>query len=438
MTRPKIGFIALGCPKATVDAENILSHLQAEGYDLVSEYKAAELIIVNTCGFIDEAISESLDVIGEALDENGKVIVTGCLGRRAELIKTHYPEVLAITGPNDVATVMTAVHAVLPPAHSARAELLPLGGVKLTPRHYAYLKIAEGCNQNCSFCIIPSLRGKLHSRAMGEIVSEAQQLVQAGVKELLLVSQDTAAYGSDSKYQHVFWQGKPIKTNLINLLNELTQLNIWLRLHYIYPYPQVDKLVALMADGLILPYLDVPLQHVSPHLLQAMRRPANTEKMRQRIKYWRSICPQLTIRSTFIVGFPGETEADLQQLLDFLDEMELDRVGVFPYSAVEGAAANNLPNPVDEEEKLERLERVMALQAEVSADKLQQRCGKRELVIIDAIQEDIIKARSAAEAPEIDGYVIIESPPINNLQVGDWVQVTITQAEQHDVYAKLG
>jgi ribosomal protein S12 methylthiotransferase len=438
MNIPKIGFISLGCPKATVDSERILTQLRAEGYEIVPEYNDAQLVIVNTCGFIDEAVTESLETIQEAIEENGHVIVTGCLGAKQTLIREYCPKVLAITGPDSLDEVMTAIHQVLPPKHDPHLDLVPLGGIKLTPRHYAYIKIAEGCNQKCSFCIIPSMRGALNSRPIGDVLEESAKLVEAGVKELLLVSQDTAAYGVDSKYKLEFWQGKPLKRKLTDLLREMGQLDAWIRLHYIYPYPHVNQIVELMAEGLILPYLDVPLQHISHSVLKAMRRPANTENIKQRIAQWREICPDVVLRSTFIVGFPGETEDDFQQLLDFLDEVELDRVGVFPYSPVEGASANELPNIVEQEEKIERLEQLMALQADVSRDKLQQRIGRQETVLIDAIDDNVIVARSAAEAPEIDGQIFIQHPQQHHLTVGEFTQVTIIDADEHDVYAQLG
>ncbi|MEK7990565.1 MAG: 30S ribosomal protein S12 methylthiotransferase RimO [Thiotrichaceae bacterium] len=438
MNIPKVGFISLGCPKATVDSERILTQLRAEGYEIVPEYDDAQLIVINTCGFIDDAVAESLETIQEAIEENGHVIVTGCLGAKQALIQEHCPKVLAITGPDSLDEVMSAVHKVLPPEHDPHIDLVPLGGIKLTPRHYAYIKIAEGCNQKCSFCIIPSMRGKLNSRPIGDVLEESAKLVQAGVKELLLVSQDTAAYGVDSKYQLEFWQGKPLKRRLTELLREMGQLDAWIRLHYVYPYPHVDQLVELMAEGLILPYLDVPLQHISHSVLKAMRRPADSENIIKRIAHWRSICPELVIRSTFIVGFPGETEDDFQQLLDFLDEVELDRVGAFPYSPVEGASANDLPNPVEEEEKIERLEQLMALQADVSRDKLQRRIGRQETVLIDAIVDDtLIVARSAAEAPEIDGQIFIQEPGQHHLNIGEFTQVKIIDADEHDIYAQL-
>ena len=364
-----IGFISLGCPKATVDSERILTQLRAEGYAISPNYDDAQLVVINTCGFINEAVEESLEVIGEALAENGKVIVTGCLGARGDLVKKTYPELLAVTGPNSVDEVMTAIHAELPPQHDPYIDLVPPGGIKLTPRHYAYLKIAEGCNQKCSFCIIPSLRGRLVSRPIGDILDEAEKLVTAGVRELLIVSQDTAAYGVDTKYRLDFWQGKPLKTRITELVRNLATLGVWLRLHYVYPYPHVDQLVQLMAEGLVLPYLDIPLQHGSPKILKAMRRPANSENVLARIANWRNICPDITIRSTFIVGFPGETEQEFETLLEFIQQANLDRVGAFAYSAVEGATANKLADPIPEEIKQERLNRFMTLQSKISAKK---------------------------------------------------------------------
>ncbi len=430
-----IGFISLGCPKATVDSERILTQLRAEGYAISPNYNDAELVVVNTCGFINDAIEESLEVIGEALAENGKVIVTGCLGARGDLVKNTYPELLAVTGPNSVDEVMTAIHAELPPEHDPYIDLVPPGGIKLTPRHYAYLKIAEGCNQKCSFCIIPSLRGRLVSRPIGDILDEAEKLVSAGVRELLIVSQDTAAYGVDTKYRLDFWQGKPLKTRITELVRNLATLGIWLRLHYIYPYPHVDQLVELMADGLVLPYLDVPLQHGSPKILKAMRRPANSENVLARIANWREICPDITIRSTFIVGFPGETEQEFETLLDFIQQARLDRVGAFAYSAVEGATANQLAGAIPEDIKQERLNRFMEIQTQISAEKLQQKIGQKITVIVDEITDTEIYARSAAEAPEIDGSIIIEKTI--DLQVGSLVDVRITDADEHDLYSKF-
>ncbi len=430
-----IGFISLGCPKATVDSERILTQLRAEGYAISPNYNDAELVVVNTCGFINEAIEESLEVIGEALAENGKVIVTGCLGARGDLVKKTFPELLAVTGPNSVDEVMTAIHTQLPPEHDPYIDLVPPGGIKLTPRHYAYLKIAEGCNQKCSFCIIPSLRGRLVSRPIGDILDEAEKLVTAGVRELLIVSQDTAAYGVDTKYRLDFWQGKPLKTRITELVRNLATLGVWLRLHYIYPYPHVDKLVELMADGLVLPYLDVPLQHGSPKILKAMRRPANSENMLARIANWRKICPDITLRSTFIVGFPGETEQEFETLLDFIQQARLDRVGAFAYSAVEGATANELAGAIPEEIKQERLTRFMEIQSQISAEKLQQKIGQKITVIVDEITDTEIYARSAAEAPEIDGLIIIEKTI--DLPIGSLVDVRITDADEHDLYSKI-
>lgn len=428
-----IGFISLGCPKATVDSEHILTQLRAEGYAITPSYDDAELVVINTCGFINEAVDESLEIIGEALAENGKVIVTGCLGARGDLVKTTYPELLAVTGPNSADDVMTAIHAELPPQHDPYTDLVPPGGIKLTPRHYAYLKIAEGCNQKCSFCIIPSLRGRLVSRPIGEILDEAENLVSAGVRELLIVSQDTAAYGVDTKYRLDFWQGKPLKTRITELVRNLATLDVWLRLHYVYPYPHVDQLVELMAKGLVLPYLDVPLQHGSPKILKAMRRPANTENMLARIANWREICPDITIRSTFIVGFPGETEQEFETLLNFIQQANLDRVGAFAYSAVEGATANQLPGAIPEEVKQQRLNRFMEIQTQISAKKLQQKIGQKMTVIVDEITDTEIYARSAAEAPEIDGLIVIEKTV--DLLPGTLVDVTITDADEHDLYS---
>jgi len=437
MTQAKVGFISLGCPKATVDSERILTQLRAEGYLISPSYEDANLVVVNTCGFIDEAVAESLDAIGEALAENGKVIVTGCLGARSEVIKENYPEVLAVTGPNALDDVMAAIHAELPPQHDPYIDLVPPGGIKLTPRHYAYLKIAEGCNQKCSFCIIPSLRGRLVSRPIGEVLDEAEQLVGAGVRELLIVSQDTAAYGVDTQYRLDFWQGRPLKTRLLELARNLGNLGVWVRLHYVYPYPHVDQLVALMAEGLVLPYLDVPLQHGSPTILKAMRRPADSENMLRRIAHWRELCPDISLRSTFIVGFPGETEQDFERLLAFIQEARLDRVGAFAYSPVEGAAANALPGAVPEEIKEERLARFMAAQSAISADKLQKRVGESVMVLVDEVTPDAIYARSAAEAPEIDGVVVIENEDNLNLVQGEFVEVTIVGADEHDLYARI-
>lgn len=433
-TPPKIGFVSLGCPKATVDSERILTQLRAEGYLIVSRYEEADLVVVNTCGFIDAAVEESLQAIGEALRENGRVIVTGCLGARKSLIEATHPSVLAVTGPNAIEEVMDHVHAHLPKPHDPYTDLIPPGGLKLTPRHYAYLKISEGCNHRCSFCIIPSLRGDLVSRPVGEVLDEAEALVRAGVKELIVISQDTSAYGVDVKYRTGFWRGKPVKTRLLELVRELGSLGVWVRLHYVYPYPNVDEVIPLMAEGRILPYLDVPFQHASPAILKAMRRPAAAEDMLRRIAHWRALCPEIAIRSTFIVGFPGETEADFELLLDFLREARLDRVGCFAYSPVAGAAANALPDPVDEAVKQERLARFMALQAEISAEKLKNRRGTEMTVLIDAADGRRAIGRTYADAPEIDGVVHIAQGA--GLKPGDFVRVRITRSDTHDLWGK--
>ncbi len=430
---PKVGFVSLGCPKATVDAERILTQLRAEGYQIVPDYQGAELVVVNTCGFIDAAVEESLETIGEALNENGRVIVTGCLGAKEGVVQSAHPQVLAVTGPNSLEEVMAAVHHHLPPQHDPWTDLVPPGGIKLTPRHYAYLKIAEGCNQQCSFCIIPSMRGRLASRPIGEILEEAEKLVEDGVQELLIVAQDTAAYGVDKKYRTDFWQGRPLKTDIDTLVKQLGSLGAWLRLHYVYPYPRVDRLVELMADGYALPYLDVPLQHASPSVLKAMRRPADSENMLRRIETWRDICPPLTLRSTFIVGFPGETERDFEMLLEFMQEAQLDRAGAFAYSPVAGAPANALPGAIPEELKQERLERFMELQTAISADKLQQRVGTSATVLVDEVICSEAIARSPAEAPEIDGVVVLRG--FDGLEPGDALDVVINAADEHDLYA---
>jgi ribosomal protein S12 methylthiotransferase len=432
---PQVGFVSLGCPKATVDAERILTRLRAEGYLIAPGYEEADLVVVNTCGFIDAAVEESLETIGEALTENGKVIVTGCLGAKEGVVQSAHPQVLAVTGTDSLDEVMTAVHAHLPPQHDPYSDLVPAGGIKLTPRHYAYIKIAEGCNQQCSFCIIPSMRGKLVSRPIGEILDEAEKLVNDGVQELLIVAQDTAAYGVDLKYRTDFWQGRPLKSDIETLIKQLGALDVWVRLHYVYPYPKVDRLVALMAEGYALPYLDVPLQHASQRVLKAMRRPADSENMLRRIETWRGMIPEIALRSTFIVGFPGESEEDFSQLLDFLCEARLDRAGAFAYSAVEGAAANDLPGQLPEELQQERLERFMALQAEISADKLQQRVGQSYAVIIDEVEGDNAIGRSYAESPEIDGVIVIENG--GGLEPGDVVDAEITAADEHDLYAMM-
>lgn len=432
---PQVGFVSLGCPKATVDAERILTRLRAEGYHISPSYDEADLVVVNTCGFIDAAVDESLDTIGEALAENGKVIVTGCLGAKEGVVQNAHPQVLAVTGPDSLSEVMAAVHAHLPPQHDPYIDLVPPGGIKLTPPHYAYIKIAEGCNQQCTFCIIPSMRGRLASRSIGEILDEAEKLVNDGVQELLVVAQDTAAFGVDVKYRTDFWQGRPLKTDIESLVKQLGSLGAWLRLHYIYPYPKVDRLVELMAEGYALPYLDVPMQHASPSVLKAMRRPADSENMLRRIENWRGIIPEIALRSTFIVGFPGETDEDFERLLDFLRGARLDRAGAFTYSPVEGAFANTLPDQVPEELKQERLERFMEAQSAISADKLQERVGISYTVLIDEVQDGQAYGRSYAEAPEVDGIVVIENG--DGLEPGDAVDVVITAADEHDLYAVL-
>lgn len=433
----KIGFVSLGCPKALVDSEYILTQLRTEGYEIVPQYNEADLVVVNTCGFIDSAVQESLDAIGEALDENGKVIVTGCLGANADKILSQYPNVLSVTGPHAFQEVMASVHEHLPKPHDPFIDLVPATGIKLTPRHYAYLKIAEGCNHSCTFCIIPSMRGKHQSYPVGNVLAQAKKLADAGVKELLVVAQDTSAYGVDVKYQTGFWDGKPVRSHIQNLCEELGKLGIWVRLHYIYPYPHVDHLIPLMAEGKILPYLDVPMQHASPRILKQMKRPANSENMLNRIRKWREICPEITVRSTFIVGFPGETEAEFQELLDFIREARLDRVGAFIYSPVEGAVANDLAEPVPFAVQEERLARFMALQAEISAEKLEAKVGTTIDVLIDDFdhEEGIAIGRSKADAPEIDGHVYIDdaSPEM----VGNIVKVLIDEASTYDLFGTL-
>ena len=432
---PQVGFVSLGCPKATVDSERILTQLRAEGYGISPDYDGADLVVVNTCGFIDAAVDESLAAIGEALDQHGKVIVTGCLGARADVIRESHPRVLAVTGPHAYDEVMDAVHLHLPQpepeAPHPFTSLLPETGIKLTPAHYAYVKISEGCNHRCSFCIIPSMRGDLASRPLGSVMAEAARLVESGVRELLIISQDTSAYGLDIKYRTDFWQGRPLRTDTETLARSLGELPAWVRLHYVYPYPHVDRLVPLMADGLILPYLDMPLQHASPSVLKAMRRPAAAEKVLERLADWRRICPELVMRSTFIVGFPGETEADFEMLMAFLHDAQLDRVGCFAYSPVAGAAANHLPSPVPEPVQEERLERFMAAQAEISRAKLAARVGQRLTVLVDEVLEEQVIARSYADAPEIDGTVIINGAW--ELSPGDFIEVDITDSLEHDL-----
>ena len=434
MSIPRVGFVSLGCPKNLVDSERILSQLRAEGYRIAPTYQDADLVVVNTCGFIDSAVEESLDAIGEALAENGRVIVTGCLGVREADIRAAHPDVLAVTGPHAYEAVMDAVHAHLPPPTLPFDDLLPPGGIKLTPRHYAYLKIAEGCNHRCTFCIIPSLRGDLVSRPVGEVLREAEALMDAGVRELLIVSQDTSAYGVDVRYRPDFWHGRPVRTRLTELAQALGELPAWVRLHYVYPYPSVDELIPLMAAGKILPYLDVPLQHGSGRILELMKRPAATEKVLDRIARWRGACPDLVIRSTFIVGFPGETEDDFERLLEFAEAAQLDRVGCFAYSAVKGAAANALPDPVPEEVKEERRERFMAVQARISAARLARRVGTEMTVLVDEVGDDAVIARGPGDAPEIDGVVVIEGRWA--LAPGDFVDVRITGSDEHDLRAE--
>ncbi|MCW8944135.1 MAG: 30S ribosomal protein S12 methylthiotransferase RimO [Sedimenticola sp.] len=431
---PQVGFVSLGCPKNLVDSERILTQLRAEGYAIAYSYEGADLVVVNTCGFIDAAVEESLETIGEALNENGRVIVTGCLGVKEDEVRSVHPGVLAVTGPHAYEEVMEAVHAHLPPPHDPYISLVPPQGVKLTPRHYAYLKISEGCNHRCTFCIIPSLRGDLLSRPVGEVVKEAENLVNAGVRELLIVSQDTSAYGLDLKYRTDLVGSRLLKTRLKELSEALGELAAWIRMHYVYPYPSVDDLIPLMAEGTILPYLDMPLQHANRRILKAMKRPAASEKVLQRISRWREICPDLTLRSTFIVGFPGETEDDFQELLGFIREAQLDRVGCFAYSPVEGATANELPDAVPESLKQERLARFMEVQEAISRERLTQKIGKKMIVLVDGVTEENVIARSEADAPEIDGNVMIAGGW--DLEPGDFVEVEITGSDAHDLYAE--
>jgi ribosomal protein S12 methylthiotransferase len=432
---PTVGFVSLGCPKATVDAELILTRLRAEGYAISPSYAEADLVVVNTCGFIDAAVEESLEAIGEALSENGRVIVTGCLGAKGDVVISNYPKVLAVTGPHALPEVMAAVHQHLPPLHDPFVDLVPPQGIKLTPEHYAYLKISEGCNHRCSFCIIPSLRGDLVSRPLGEVMQEAENLVDAGVKELLIVSQDTSAYGVDVRYRTGFWGGRPMKTRLFELASALGDLGVWVRLHYVYPYPSVDDLLPLMAEGRVLPYLDVPFQHASPRLLKLMKRPGDIERTLDRIAAWRRVVPDLTIRSTFITGFPGETEREFDELLQFLDAAELDRVGAFAYSPVDGAAANELPGALPEQTREERRMRLMQHQEDISTRRLEAKIGRTITVLIDDVDEEGAVARSTADAPEIDGLVYITDG--EELEVGEFATVTVTDCDVHDLYAVL-
>jgi ribosomal protein S12 methylthiotransferase len=426
----------LGCPKNLVDSERILTQLRTEGYDVVPSYDDAELVVVNTCGFIDSAVQESLEAIGEALAENGKVIVTGCLGAKENQIREIHPKVLEITGPHAYEEVLGHVHKyVEKPTHNPFTSLVPAHGVKLTPRHYAYLKISEGCNHRCTFCIIPSMRGDLVSRPIGEVLAEAKRLKEAGVKEILVISQDTSAYGVDVKHRTGFYDGMPVRTSMVALCEELAKLGMWVRLHYVYPYPHVDDVIPLMRDGKILPYLDIPLQHASPRILKLMKRPGSVERTLERIQKWREICPEITLRSTFIVGFPGETEEEFQMLLDFIDKAELDRVGCFKYSPVEGAKANELPDPVPAEVQEERFQRFMELQQQVSIRKLARKVGKEMLVLIDEVDEEGATGRSAADAPEIDGLVYLNGE--TGLKPGDMVKVRIDEADEYDLWASL-
>jgi ribosomal protein S12 methylthiotransferase len=433
---PKVGFVSLGCPKNLVDSERILTQLRTEGYDVVPSYDDAELVVVNTCGFIDSAVQESLEAIGEALAENGKVIVTGCLGAKVDQIREIHPKVLEITGPHAYEEVLGHVHKyVAKPTHNPFTSLVPAHGVKLTPRHYAYLKISEGCNHRCTFCIIPSMRGDLVSRPIGDVLAEAKRLKEAGVKELLVISQDTSAYGVDVKHRTGFYDGMPVKTSMVALCEELAKLDIWVRLHYVYPYPHVDDVIPLMRDGKVLPYLDIPLQHASPRILKLMKRPGTVERTLERIQKWREICPEITLRSTFIVGFPGETEEEFQMLLDFIDKAELDRVGCFKYSPVDGAKANELPDPVPAEIQEERFVRFMELQQQVSIRKLARKVGQEMTVLIDEVDEEGATGRSFADAPEIDGLVYLNGE--TGLKPGDMVKVRIDESDEYDLWASL-
>ena len=437
---PNIGFVSLGCPKNLVDSERILTELRTDGYNIVPSYENVDLVIVNTCGFIDSAVQESLEAIGEALEENGRVIVTGCLGAKEDQIRQVHPKVLEVSGPHSYETVMAQVHKYVPkPEHNPYTSLVPKQGVKLTPKHYAYLKISEGCDHRCTFCIIPSLRGDLESRSITQVLDEAKRLADAGVKELLVVSQDTSAYAMDTQRKEggvktAFWNGMPIKNDLMTLCKQLGKLGIWVRLHYVYPYPHVDDLIPLMAEGLLLPYLDIPLQHASPKILKAMKRPGKIDRTLERIKQWREICPVLTLRSTFIVGFPGETEEDFQILLDFLKEAQLDRVGCFKFSPVEGAPATEMADQVPEDVKEERFHRFMQLQQEISAERLKQKIGQTLDVIVDEIDDEGIIGRTKADAPEVDGLVYIENLSGTPVKVGEFIKVTITHSDEYDLW----
>ncbi|MFQ5470781.1 MAG: 30S ribosomal protein S12 methylthiotransferase RimO [Gammaproteobacteria bacterium] len=432
----KIGFVSLGCPKALVDSENMITHLKSEGYETSNSYQEAGIVVINTCGFVNQAIEESLDAIGEAMAENGKVIVTGCLGTNREIIKNRYPNVLSISGPNQISEVVQQIHRHLPPEENTLRDYMPPQRIKLTPRHYAYLKISEGCNHSCTFCIIPSLRGRLVSRNIGDVLSDAATMVKGGVKELLVIAQDTSAYGLDIGYQTGFWSGKPVRSRFKELVEQLGGLGAWLRLHYIYPYPHIDEIIPLMSEGMILPYLDIPFQHSEPALLKAMKRPARSDNTLSRIKCWREICPDIGIRSTFIVGFPGKSDSAFEHLLEFIEEAQLDRIGCFTYSPVAGARANDLPDPVPEEIKQERMERLMTQQAEISKNKLKNRIGSQIQVVIDEITEDQAIARSKYDAPDIDGQVYVDSSA--ELSTGDKINVIVTDSDDHDLYARIG
>jgi ribosomal protein S12 methylthiotransferase len=432
---PKVGFVSLGCPKALVDSERILTHLRAEGYEVAPSYDSADVVVVNTCGFIDSAVDESLDAIGEALEQNGRVIVTGCLGARPERILERHPRVLKVTGPHAYEDVLSAVHEHLPPQHDPFFDLLPPQGIRLTPRHYAYLKISEGCNNKCSFCIIPAMRGRLASRTIDEVLREGEKLARAGVKEILVISQDTSAYGADIKYREATWHDQSYETRFIDLARGLGSLGVWIRLHYVYPYPHVDEVIPLMAERRVLPYLDIPFQHGSPSVLKRMRRPAHAVNTLDRIRAWRAECPDLTLRSTFIVGFPGETDAEFEELLSWLEEAQLDRVGCFKYSPVEGASANALADPVPSEVQQERYERFMERVAAISAERLASRVGQRTRVLVDAVEKNVATARSEAEAPEIDGVIHVKGA--RNLRPGDWADVEITGSDAYDLKARI-
>jgi ribosomal protein S12 methylthiotransferase len=432
---PKVGFVSLGCPKALVDSERILTHLRAEGYEVAPSYDSADVVVVNTCGFIDSAVDESLDAIGEALEQNGRVIVTGCLGARPERILERHPRVLKVTGPHAYEDVLSAVHEHLPPQHDPFFDLLPPQGIRLTPRHYAYLKISEGCNNKCSFCIIPAMRGRLASRTIDDVLREGEKLARAGVKEILVISQDTSAYGADIKYRQAAWHDQSYETRFIDLARGLGSLGVWIRLHYVYPYPHVDEVIPLMAERRVLPYLDIPFQHGSPSVLKRMRRPAHAVNTLDRIRAWRAVCPDLTLRSTFIVGFPGETDAEFEDLLNWIEEAQLDRVGCFKYSPVEGASANALADPVPPEVQQERYERFMERAAAISAERLASRVGQRTRVLVDAVEKNVATARSEAEAPEIDGVIHVKGA--RNLRPGDWADVEITGSDAYDLKARI-